>query len=388
MRISSSRSNPIGLLKTKLFKVVQPINFYQKELSALEQKGLLRQRTLYNEDIIDFASNHYLGFSEDKDILHKAYAKVRGLKTHSPKASLLVNGYSPVHKEFEDNLKKHNDFEDCILVGSCFLANIALIESLVRKKDLLFIDSEFHASGMLASRLLPSQKMVFRHNDFLHLEELLKANPCQRAIVAIEGIYSMSGDICCVEFFELAKKYNVILIIDEAHSSGVIGEQCLGVMNYYNIAPSSNIIKMGTLGKAFGSYGAYILASHDIICFLQNRAKSIVYSTAISLFDIALANEAFIKMRENTTQTQSSIRNIQNTIQASLDIKKQGLIFPIEIGDNKKVLQLQEQILAQNMLIGAIREPTVPKAILRIIGSVANERFVPSLCENIKKLNA
>ena len=329
-----------------------------------------------------------MGFSEDKIILQKAYEKIKDLKSHSPKASLLVNGYSSVHQEFEDNLKKHNNFEDCILVGSGFLANIALIESLVRKKDLLFIDGEFHASGMLASRLLPNQKMVFHHNDFLHLEELLKANLCQRAIIAIEGIYSMSGDICCVEIFELAKKYNAILIIDEAHSSGVIGEQCLGVMNYYNIAPSSNIIKMGTLGKAFGSYGAYILASHNIICFLQNRAKSIVYSTAISLFDIALANEAFIKMRESTTQTQSSIRNIQNTIQASLDIKKQGLIFPIEVGDNKKVLQLQKQILAHNMLIGAIREPTVPKAILRIIGSVANERFVKSLCENIKQLNA
>ena len=329
-----------------------------------------------------------MGFSEDKDILHKAYEKVRRLKSHSPKASLLVNGYSPVHKEFEDNLKKHNDFEDCILVGSGFLANLALIESLVRKKDLLFIDSEFHASGMLASRLLPSQKMVFRHNDFLHLEELLKANPCQRAIITIEGVYSMSGDMCCVEFFELAKKYNAILIIDEAHSSGVVGERGLGVMDYYNLKPSANIIKMGTLGKAFGSYGAYILASRGIICFLQNRAKSIVYSTAISLFDIALANEAFMVMLENTTHIQQSIHNIQNTIEASLKIKKQGLIFPIEIGDNKKVLQLQKQILSYNMLIGAIREPTVPKAILRIIGSVANERFVKSLCENIKQLNA
>jgi 8-amino-7-oxononanoate synthase len=187
---------------------------------------------------------------------------------------------------FEKKLCEVNNFEDGLVVGSGFLANISLIEGLVRKKDILFIDEEYHASGMLASKLV-DKVIVFKHNDYGDLEDKLKANPAQRQIVAIEGVYSMGGDVAPKNFAQVVNRYNALLIVDEAHSSGVIGENLLGWFDYHNLQIRPNYIKMGTLGKAYGSYGAYILASSHIISFLENRAKAIIYTTAPSLMDMA-----------------------------------------------------------------------------------------------------
>ena len=154
----------------------------------------------------------------------------------------------------------------------------------------------------------------------------------------------MSGDLCKKEFFDIAIKYNALLVIDEAHSSGVIGSKCMGIMDYYQIKPKNNFIKMGTLGKAYGSYGAYILASEEIISFLENRAKSIIYSTAISLFDIALAHQSLKYIQTNHQTIQKNLQNIQNIVKKYLGIDKQSLIFPITIDDNKKVIQIQKNL--------------------------------------------
>ena len=177
----------------------------------------------------------------------------------------------------------------------------------------------------------------------------------------------MSGDIAPKEFNEIATEYNAILIVDEAHSSGVIGKNLLGWFDYYDIKPKSNHIKMGTLGKAYGSYGAYILASQHIISFLENRAKPIIYSTAPSLFDIVLALTNLKYIQKNIKKIQSRIQANQRIIRELLNIQTKSLIVPIEIGDNKKVIEIQQSLINKGYLIGAIRQPTVSKAILRVI---------------------
>ncbi len=263
---------------------------YSRELEALKRANRFRERKIFGDDLVDFASNDYLGLSENRKSFKKALKVVLEYKTLSPKASMLVNGYHEIHQRFENFIAKLNGFESGLVVGSGFLANISLIEALVRKRDVLFIDEEYHASGILATRLLNSSQVVlFDHNSSDDLEAKLKSVRADRKIVAIEGVYSMSGDIPKREFFSLADRYNALLIVDEAHSSGVIGKNLLGIFDYYNITPRDNHIKMGTLGKAYGSYGAYILASDKIISFLENRAKPIIYSTAPSIFDTALA---------------------------------------------------------------------------------------------------
>ncbi|MGB5918428.1 aminotransferase class I/II-fold pyridoxal phosphate-dependent enzyme [Arcobacter sp.] len=361
---------------------------YEKELNAIKKSNLYRQRKIFDENLIDLASNDYLGLSSNETLFKNAYENVLKQKYKSPKASILVNGYSPIHKKFEDDLKKANKFEEALVVGSGFLANISMIEALVRKGDTLFIDEEYHASGILASKLLKKEQVIlFSHNDYQDLENKIKTRETKgRFIIAIEGVYSMSGNIAHKDFFDIASKYDALLIVDEAHSSGVIGDNLLGIFDYYNIKPQKNHIKMGTLGKAYGSYGAYILSSKNIIDFLINRAKAVIYTTAPSLFDIALANESLKYILTNTNEIKTKIKDRQEVIKDELGIEAKSLIIAYEIGENKKVLEIQKEVLANGYIVGAIRQPTVKSAIIRLISKIdVSINDLQKVCKLIKK---
>ncbi len=344
------------------------MNFYEKELRAIKRSNRFRERKLYDENLLDLGSNDYLGLASKEQLFENTCEKLKNSNSRSPKASQLVNGYSPIHKEFEENLCQKNGFEEGIVVGSGFLSNISLIEALVRKKDILFIDEEYHASGILATKLTDGKVVYFSHNDFNDLEEKIKGQgSCNRIIIAIEGVYSMQGDIAPKEFDDVARKYGAILLVDEAHSSGVIGKDLLGWFDHHNIKIGNYHIKMGTLGKAYGSYGSYILSTKHIITYLENRAKPIIYSTAPSLFDIALANEALTYMTAHKEQLKEDIKQRQMLVKDILGIETHSLIVPVVINDNKKVLKIQKELMEQGFIIGAIRQPTVKEAILRII---------------------
>jgi len=359
---------------------------YKKELQALQKANLFRSREVFSDVLIDLASNDYLGLAEDFEIFDKAVEEVRAYRTHSPKASQLVNGYHDIHLRFENYLKKRNNFEDAIVVGSGFLANLSLIEALPRKKDILILDEEYHASGILASKLLTCEVLFFKHNDPKDLEFLLASSEYQRAIVAVEGIYSMSGDVLEKAIFTICDAFGAIMIVDEAHSAGVLGDDFLGVFSHFGIAPKSNHIKMGTLGKAMGSYGAYILASSEIISFLQNRAKAIVYATAPSVFDVALAHQAFLQIEKKNAffQREKSLRI--EMAKELFDVEIEGLILKIDVGDSRKALDLKAFAKKEGFLIGAIRPPTVKSAILRIILRLnVDESMMREFLEKLKK---
>jgi len=361
---------------------------YSKELSTIKKSNRFRTREIFDKSIIDLASNDYLGLSTNKDLFKKAYERVLKEQYTSPKASMLVNGYNQIHKDFEDTLCKYNSFQAAVTVGSGFLANISMIEALCRKNDTLFIDEEYHASGVLASKLLkPAQVIVFNHNNYNDLEnKILENKRAGRNIVAIEGVYSMGGDLAPKEIFDISDKYGALLLVDEAHSSGVIGDNLLGIFDYYNIKPTKYHIKMGTLGKAYGSYGAYILASNKIIDFLVNRAKPIIYSTAPSLFDIALGLESLKYIQENKKVLKEKINKNLTIIRKILHIQSNSLIIPINIGDNKKVKDIQEKLKQKSYLVGAIRQPTVKSAIIRLIVKIdIKEEDLIKVCNILKE---
>lgn len=359
---------------------------YKQALKAIQKANLFRERSCYDERYLDLASNDYLGLAEDFEIFDKAVERVRAYRVHSPKASQLVNGYHDIHMQFENYLKALHGFEDAIVVGSGFLANISLIEALPRKKDILILDEAYHASGVLASKLLATPVYFFKHNDANDLKRLLQTHTYKRAIVAVEGIYSMDGDIVSKEIFEVCDTFDALLIVDEAHSMGVLGEDFLGVFSYHDITPKSNHIKMGTLGKAMGSYGAYILADSEIITFLQNRAKAIIYATAPSVFDIALAHEAYLKLASQKALLRQQRETAHRIVEEIFSQKLEGLILKIEVGDARKVLALREFALKEGVVIGAIRPPTVKKAILRVILRLNVDRVV--LRRFLEKLKA
>ncbi len=362
---------------------------YKKEILSIKKSNRFRTRKIFDENLLDLASNDYLGLASNKEIFQKAYEKVLKEKYHSSKASSLVNGYTKIHKEFEDKLCELNNFEDAIILGSGFLANISMIEALCRKNDTLFIDEEYHASGILASKLLKKEQVViFEHNDYKDLKNKLEQNKRKgRNIIAIEGVYSMSGDLAPKEIFTLANDTNSLLIVDEAHSSGVLGDNLLGIFDFYNIKPQENHIKMGTLGKAYGSYGAYILSSKNISDFLINRAKPIIYSTALGLFDTALGLESLNFIQENKEKIKEKIEKNLNIVNNLLDINVQSLIIPIVIDNNKKVIQIQEELKQKGFLLGAIRQPTVKKAIIRLIAKIdILPKDLEKVCKIIKEI--
>jgi len=365
-------------------------HFYQKELAALKRSGRYRERRIFSDDVADMASNDYLGLAHNREILTAAITELEALESHAAKASMLVNGYTRVHQNFEAALCAANGFEAGVILGSGFNANIAMIETLVRKGDALFMDETYHASGVLASKLIDGELHYFAHNSVEALEILLQNSTAKRNIVAVEGIYSMDGDLVPREIIELADRYNAILILDEAHSSGVIGDHLMGILDHYQIEVRPNHIKMGTLGKAYGSFGAYILASEHIIDFLINRAKPIIYATAPSLFDTLLGHHALRYIQANTPLLTEAVRRRQAMVKEVFGIEVGGLIVPIPIGDNRKVMAIQKALLEENILVGAIRQPTVPSAIIRLIARLGedDQRFRERCKRILDKISA
>ena len=362
-----------------------PTSFYANELVALKRSGRYRERRIFDDDVIDLASNDYLGLAHNKDVLSDTIAALQGLESHASKASMLVNGYTKVHQEFEQALCEANGFEAGVILGSGFNANIAMIETLVRKGDALFMDEKYHASGVLASKLIDGELHYFSHNCSSELEVLLKESTAKRKIVAVEGIYSMDGDLVPREIIELADKYNALLILDEAHSSGVIGQNLMGILDHYEIEVKPNHIKMGTLGKAYGSFGAYILASEHVIDFLINRAKPIIYATAPSLFDTLLGHKALEYIQNNKDALRVSIKRRQVIVKEVLGVEVEGLIVPVEIADNRKVMAIQKLLLEEGVLVGAIRQPTVPSSIIRFIARLGvDDSAFKAYCLQIK----
>lgn len=360
---------------------------YENELKALKKSGRYRTREVVDNSLFDFASNDYLGLSHNKELHRETCSKLDRLPLHSSKASLLVNGYHQIHKDFEDALCEANGFEDGVVLGSGFNANIALIESLVRRGDTLFMDEKYHASGVLASHLNGMRVIYFSHNDMNELKVLLSQSDAKRKIVAVEGIYSMDGDVVPKEVFEICKREDTLLIVDEAHSSGVIGKKLMGVFDYYGIEIEPNHIKMGTLGKAYGSFGAFILASAHIVEYLINRAKPIIYATSLSLYDTLLAHNALRYILKNSEVIKKEIALRQSIVYEVLGLKVEGLIVPLLVDDNKKVIKMKEELLKKGYGVGAIRQPTVPKAIIRLIARLGESSDeLRELCINLDKI--
>jgi len=344
---------------------------YQKELQALKKANRFRQRDLADSDLIDLGTNDYLGLASNKKQFKKG-VKLLGLQhDFAPKASMLVGGYHTVHALFEREVALINGFEKGIMLSSGFLANIALIETLIRRGDYLLIDEDFHASGILATRLIVGRCIFFRHNDPEDLIEKLKKIKAKRIFIAVEGVYSMSGELCKKEIFEIAEAFGAVLIVDEAHSSGILGKKLLGIFDHYGITPNENHIKMGTLGKAYGSHGAYVLASSQVISFLENRAKPLIYSTAPSLFDAALALVNLRYIFKNAKKIRYKIEKRYSLIEKILGFRPNSMIVPVEVNDNKEALQMQAFLRKKSFFVGAIRQPTVNRPIIRLIPRVS-----------------
>ncbi|MES2923451.1 MAG: 8-amino-7-oxononanoate synthase [Verrucomicrobiota bacterium] len=317
-------------------------------------------RTLWN-----FASNDYLGLARHPEIEAALIEGVQRFGAGSA-ASRLVCGTLPPHQLLEDALAEAKQTEAALTFSSGFTTALGVIPAVVAKSDFVILDKLCHACLVDAARLSGATLRVFPHNDLGKLERLLVSSrakaPSARILVATESVFSMDGDLCPLrEIVALTKAHDALLLLDEAHGFGVLGEHGMGLAEQENLQKHVTF-QMGTLSKAAGLSGGYLAASRDWIDLLTNRARSFIYSTAPppALAHAAIASLALIRSAEGNALRVKLQQNI-----ASLSPGRTPVI-PRLLGSNEAALAAATALELAGFLVPAIRYPTVPRGTARL----------------------
>ncbi|MGM0508357.1 MAG: 8-amino-7-oxononanoate synthase, partial [Fusobacteriota bacterium] len=358
-------SELLKLKKSNLYRKIKDINKIKNKYVFI--KG---------EKFIDFSSNNYMGLKDNNEIKESA-KKAIDIYGMGSTGSRLVTGTTALHKEFEEKIARFKSKERALIFNSGFDANYGVISSIMKKDDIIFSDKLNHASIIDGSLKSGARLIRYHHNDMKNLEKRLKKyrNKHKRALIITDSVFSMDGD--CAKLDKLAQlktKYDTLLMIDEAHGTGVLGKKGAGLASEMDLLDKIDI-NMGTLGKSFGLQGAYIASSSDIIEFLINNARSFIYTTAISPIIISGAITALELIKKGDFR-RTKIREMSNYFRSEL--KKNGYntgdsstqIVPIIIGDNEETLKLSEKLYKNKILAPAIRYPTVPRGGSRIRFSI------------------
>lgn len=375
------------------------LNNYKKHphVSACDRVSIVHNRYT-NQDVetIMFGSNSYLGATVFHEAIDKAIEVTRNFGIGSGGVPLLT-GTSIYQDELEKIIAQTTGFDDAILFSSGYTANLGIISGLLRPNHLIIHDKLDHASLLDATILSGAKMLRFKHNDMGHLEKILHENAEKYAngmMVATDGVFSMDGDIANIPaIINLCEKYNAILLIDEAHATGVIGDKGAGTLSHYGITKRNNIIVTGTLSKAIGTVGGYITASQEIIDYLRIYARSNMFSTSLPPSVCASAIEVFKKMRtsdvveklrQNTSYIQTAFRNAGFNI-----MNTQTPIIPLVVGDATILTYMVKDAFDQGYFVNAIFPPAVPANLTRFRISVMashTKEDMDGLVELMKKL--
>jgi len=366
-----------------------------KKLQEIKQKNRYRTRPILNENVINFSSNDYLSLKDNPITKQKLINNIDKLSLGSG-ASVLVSGYHLIQRELEKFISEFKQTEDCIVVGSGYMANVGLIQAISDEEDIIFSDELNHASIIDGIRISKAKKIIYKHCDVEDLEEKLKKYHTKgKKIIITDGVFSMEGDIAPLDkIVEISKKYNTVVIVDDAHATGVIGEEGRGSLNYFNLIPDSNIVQIGTLSKAVGSYGAFICGSRILIDYLVNTMRSVIFTTGLSPIQnfISLENFKILakedfrrkEVLEKSKYLASSLKN------KGIDVKFFGTpIISLIVGKEENALKLRDRLLEKGFFVQAIRPPTVPEGTSRLritINYNHSYEDIERLCEAIAEL--
>lgn len=361
------------------------IKFIDDELKALKDAGLYRSLPLIQSpqgpkvkingtEVILLCSNNYLGLANHPKIKQAAIKAVEKYGFGSG-ASRLVSGNMELHTELEQRLARFKGAEAALVFNSGYHANIGIISALIGRGDVIFSDKLNHASIIDGGVLSRAKFIRYPHKDINVLESLLKKhsslNTHHSTLIVTDGVFSMDGDIAPLkELSALADKYNCILMVDDAHATGVLGANGKGALEHFNI-DSPNIIQMGTLGKAFGCFGAYVAGSKKLVDYLINKARSFIYTTSLPP-SVCAAGIAALDIMENEPQLR---RDLWDRVvyfrtelkQAGLDtLKSETQIIPILVGEAENAVKISRDLLGKGIFLQAIRPPTVPEGTSRL----------------------
>lgn len=350
------------------------MKFLEDEIQKLKAAGLYRTLKQLPPGVLNFCSNDYLGLTEEPRLIAAGLAAARRFGAGSGSARLIAGNF-PIQDELEVALARFKGTEAALLFNSGYHANIGVIPALAGDGDLIFSDELNHASLIDGCRLSKAEKVVYRHNDLNHLEDLLRRRgeaslaPTKKIIVT-EAVFSMEGDLCPLkDLLALAEKQGAIVYLDEAHAVGVFGEQGEGLIKN----PPPHLVCMGTFGKAFGSYGAFVAGSKTLKEFLINRARSFIFTTALPPMVVGTSLAALKIIETEPERREKLWENIKlfHISPYTPSYSKRGKggdspIFSIPIGDAKKTMEISQKLLEQGIYLQGIRPPTVPEGTSRL----------------------
>jgi 8-amino-7-oxononanoate synthase len=362
----------------------------QDRLDELEELGLLRRMRMVSgpqgprvlldgRGVLLLCSNNYLGFA-DHPRVREAAAQAAMRYGVGAGASRLISGNMTLHRRLEERLADFKGTASCLLFGSGYLANTGVIAALAREGDVVFSDELNHASIIDGCRLARAQTFVYDHLDMEHLEWGLEGAEGRGSLIVTDGVFSMDGDVAPLEeIVELAERYDARVLVDEAHATGVLGPGGRGSVAAAGLTDSVDVI-VGTLGKALGSYGAYVCCDADLARYLVNTARTLIFSTGPPPPSVAGAMAAIELLQEQPRQIERLLDNAR-TLRTAL--VEEGFyvgggetqIVPLVVGDSHLAMDVCECALRRGVFAQAIRPPTVPPGSARLrLAAMATHR--------------
>jgi 8-amino-7-oxononanoate synthase len=352
-----------------------------ERLQELRGRGLYRslrlidgpqgpQVLLNGRPVLLLCSNNYLGLAEHP-LVREAAAEAAMHWGVGAGASRLISGNMEPHRQLEASLAEFKRYESALLFGSGYLANTGTIAALSGAGEVVFSDQLNHASIVDGCRLSRAETFVYRHGDVDHLEWGLREAAGRGSLVVTDGVFSMDGDVApLTELLELAGRYGCRLMVDEAHATGAIGPAGRGSVAAAGLSGEVDVV-VGTLGKALGSYGAYVCASAETVDFLVNTARPFVFSTAPPPPSAAAAAAALELLQSQPTRVER-LQDNGEALRSALAAeglatnRSQTQIVPLEIGDAGLTMQLCERLLERGIFAQGVRPPTVPEGSSRL----------------------
>jgi len=360
----------------------------QQKLDARKADGLLRT-LVYAKGKIDFSSNDYLGFAQS-NALKNIYEEA--LLPNGATGSRLISGNFQVSEDTEKVIAKFHNAEAALIFNSGYDANVGLLSSIAGKGDVIISDEYNHASIIDGARLSLASRLKFKHNDLVDLEKKI-ALPAGQKFVVVESIYSMDGDEApLVDLASLCEKYHALLIVDEAHATGVFGDQGEGLVGYYKLTDKI-FTRVHTFGKALGLHGAAVVGSSSLRNYLINHARSFIYTTALPPKQYQLIQKSYEllpgadrkHLHTLISYFRKTVGGISNKIRF---IESHSPIQGIVMGDNFKAKALAEHLQSKNFFVRAILSPTVPAGTERLricLHTFNTQEEINSLLDGVKQ---
>ena len=327
--------------------------------------------------VINLASNNYLGLCNHPKLREAAIAATVKYGVGSG-AVRTIAGTMRIHMELEEKIAAFKNVEACVVFQSGFTANAGTVSSILGKDDFILSDELNHASIIDGARLSKAKIKVFRHKDVAHAEELLKEveNEPGRKLIITDGVFSMDGDIGPVdELAALAEKYGAIMMVDDAHASGVLGRNGRGSVDHFGVHGKVDI-QVGTLSKAIASLGGYVCGSRDLIDYLYHRARPFLFSTShppsvaatcIAAFDLLESEpERIERLWSNTWYFKEQLASAGFDVGGVTTPKSETPITPIILGDGRKTMEFSKALFEAGVMATGIAFPTVPEGRARV----------------------